>query len=103
AFYILFLSPLLLTQALWRHDTVSYNYRRFLMSFTYPECRFSSDAVYRKCNDVHPAEWSCRRAFFTNVRQTVKRVFRLYSRLYFFHTVVMLVAARNRMSWMTAK
>lgn len=100
--YILLLSPLLLTQALWRHDTVSYNYRRFLMSFTYPECNFSSDAVYRRCDNVHPAEPSCRSSFLSNIGITVKRVFRLYSRLYFFHTIVTLILARKNMSWFIA-
>lgn len=101
--YILGLSPLLLVQALWNYDTVSYTYRRFLMSFTYPECQVSEEMVFRTCKTVHRSEKSCFKALKMNVFRTIKRVFRIYSRIYFFKVIFQLILSKNKMTKDLAK
>jgi hypothetical protein len=93
--YITILSPLLLVRSMWTHDEISYNYRKFLMSFTYPECKFRKEQVYRSCKSVHPEEYNCRDAFYKNFLRSIRRVWRMYTRLYILQTCIVLFLSRK--------
>lgn len=89
--YILFLSPLLLTEALWNNDSICYQYKRSLMYLTYPDCKMTPDKKYRKCSDVHIPEKSCREAFIKNSIVTISRALKMYSKFYIFQALFALV------------
>jgi hypothetical protein len=79
--YILLLSPTLLTYALLHHDKISYGYRKFLMSYTYPECKLEKDQAYEGCQQVH-GEKGCTTSFNENCTVTITSTVRLYASMY---------------------
>src|SRR6478609_7922091 len=94
-FYIFALSPLLLTEAISRADTISYNYRKFLLGFTYPESKLDKDDALANCSHFHPEEPSCVKAFKGNVYTTIERVFKMYIKLYALHGFIFYLMSRK--------
>lgn len=89
--YILVFSPVMLTRALWEHDTISYKYRHFLMSITYPECALYDKDVYRGCKNAHQND--CIVDLKNNFPRMFRRIFRTYYNFYFIHTLVNVISA----------
>lgn len=80
--YILVLSPTMLAHLICHPDLISYKYRRFLISLTYPESIFKKELIlYDSCKEFHP-EQSCIDAFKTNWKRTLNAVFKIYVRFY---------------------
>ena len=99
-YYITFFSPLLLTRALWSEDVVSFHYKRFLMSLTYPDAKkITRNDVFRHCSDIHMPTDSCLNSFFENVKRTIKKTFLMYLKVYganFLFAVLLSKKFRNR-------
>lgn len=95
--YLLLLSPYMLSRSLWTHDEISYKYRHFLTSLTYPECNLAKKQVFRHCNTFHSDELSCTKAFASNFLKTIKSVWKMYLRLYTIQTLIFMFLSRKRM------
>lgn len=96
-YYVLFLSPLLLTKALTTNNEISPKYRRFLFNFSYPENTFNGETVMQNCRDLHPKSdnSSCIKSFKDNCLVTIRRVAKMYARLYCLHGVIVLLVTRK--------
>jgi len=89
--YVFLLSPLLLTRALLTPDEICLRYRRFLMSFTYPEKNIVDDNAFSSCATMHKDQPACGKAFVRHCMETIRRIFRMYLRLYIMHGIVLLL------------
>lgn len=93
--YILILSPFLLLTSLWNSDTISYQYRKFLLSFTFPECRLDTTQKLVDCKSLHVNEKDCYKALKNNATTTMKKTFLLYWKLYFVEYILTFIIIRK--------
>lgn len=96
-YYILFLSPLLLTKSLVSNNDISHNYRKFLFNFSYPENTFKQETIMKNCRDLHSKSTpdGCIESFKKNFHITIQRVLKMYSRLYCLHGIVLFLITKK--------
>lgn len=96
--YIFFLSPVLLVRSMWTHDEISYTYRRFLMSFTYPECKLGRQEVYRSCKNLHVSDENCYTSFTHQFWKAVRKAWRMYLRIYMLQACILMFLRRKSLT-----
>lgn len=91
-YYILLLSPLLLTLALLKNNTISWRYRKRLVNFTYPKNKYTENDTFKTeglCETkLHPQEPSCSKSLRKSALITIVDVLRMYTKLYSLHGIV---------------
>lgn len=88
-YYILLLSPILLTLALLQNNSISWKYRKFLINFTYPKNEYTKLDTFKKCRDkAHPNDTDCRTSFKNDLFQTISKILKMYLRLYTVHGII---------------
>ena len=91
----MFLSPLLLTRAFLESDLISNRYRRFLLSFTYPNAPFKQNFKYGSCESVHSSDETCNDLIRKEWKVTVRNVINLYTRFYIVQALLLMLLTRT--------